>query len=383
MNSMKTHTLTARERYVNTLLFKDTDRVPLIPGYGRESTHNRWHREGLPKGTENISEYAYREAGGTLDWPEAGEDFVVNSQMIPIFEEKVIEKRESSQIVQDWKGNICEIGLEFSVAHLREPIDFCTRSWIKCPVETRKDWEDMKKRYDVDDPGRFSDDAPELGQRLADRKHPITINISGPFWQLREWLGFERLCTLFHDDPGWVKEMIAFWEDFIYRLMDRMFTFLVPDHVHFSEDMAYKAHPMISPAMTREFLMPCWSRWRRKCHDAGVPVVGIDSDGDVSTLIPIMIDAGVDYVDPMEVAAGNDLPAFRREYGQKIAFGGGIDKREIAKGGAYIAREIERLKPVIESGGYIPGCDHGVPADVSWDNFVHYVKLLAKATGWL
>jgi hypothetical protein len=162
-----------------------------------------------------------------------------------------------------------------------------------------------------------------------------------------------------------------------------MFTFLVPDHVHFSEDMAYKAHPMISPAMTREFLMPCWSRWRRKCHDAGVPVVGIDSDGDVSTLIPIMIDAGVDYVDPMEVAAGNDLPAFRRKYGQKIAFGCGIDKREIAKGGAYIAGEIERLKPVIESGGYIPGCDHGVPADVSWDNFVHYVKLLAKATGWL
>ena len=260
MNIMKYHDMTARERYINTLLFKDTDRVPLVPGYGRESTHNRWHREGLPKGTKNIAEYAYREAGGTLDWPEGGEDFFVNTRMIPVFEEKVIEKRENSQIVQDWKGNICEIGLEFSVVHLREPIDFCTRSWIKCPVETREDWEEMKKRYDVDEPARFSDDAAEIGKRLVDRKQPIIIYISGPFWQLREWLGFEQLCILFHDDPGWIREMIAFWEDFIYGLMDRLFTFLIPDHVHFSEDMAYKAHPMISPAMTQEFLMPCWIR---------------------------------------------------------------------------------------------------------------------------
>lgn len=380
---MTSHALSARERYINTLLFEKTDRVPLIPGYGRESTRNRWYQEGLPKETENITEYAYRQAGGTMDWPEEGEDFFVNTQMIPIFEEKVIEKRENSQIVQDWKGNICEIGLEFSVLHLREPIDFCTRKWIKCPVETREDWEKMKRRYDVNDPARFSDDAAELGKRLADRKHPIVINISGPFWQLREWLGFEQLCMLFHDDPDWTREMIAFWEDFVYRLMDRMFTFLVPDHLHFSEDMAYKAHPMISPAMTEEFLMPCWSRWSRKAHDAGVRVVGIDSDGDVTTLIPIMIDAGIDYLDPMEVAAGNDLPALRIKYGQKIAFGGGVDKREIAKGGMDIEREIDRLKPVIESGGYIPGCDHGVPADVGWADFVHYVRLLANATGWL
>jgi hypothetical protein len=375
--------MTARDRYVNTLLFKGTDRAPLVPGYGRESTHNRWYQEGLPKGTRNIAEYAYREAGGTLDWPEAGEDFYIDTKMIPTFEEKVIEKRTHTQIVQDWKGNICEIGLDFSVAHLREPIDFCTRSWIRCPVETRRDWNEMQKRYDSDYPARFPDDARKTGKRLADRKHPIVINISGPFWQLREWLGFERLCLLFHDDPGWIKEMIAFWEDFVIRLLCKLFTYLVPEHVHFSEDMAYKAHPMISPAMTREFLLPSWSRWSGTCHDAGVHVVGIDSDGDVSTLIPLMIDAGFDYVDPMEVAAGNDLPAYRKNYGRKVAFGGGIDKREIAKGGEHIVRELDRLKPVIGSGGYIPSCDHAIPVDVGWAEFVHYVRTLAKATGWL
>jgi hypothetical protein len=40
------------------------------------------------------------------------------------------------------------------------------------------------------------------------------------------------------------------------------------------------------------------------------------------------------------------------------------------------------LRPVIDDGGYVPGCDHGVPSDVSWPNYVHYTGLLAKATGW-
>jgi hypothetical protein len=66
-----------------------------------------------------------------------------------------------------------------------------------------------------------------------------------------------------------------------------------------------------------------------------------------------------------------------------MAYRGGIDKRAMAKGRSAIKKEIERLMPVIESGGYIPGCDHGVPADVSWPDFVQYVKLLAHATGWL
>ena len=66
-----------------------------------------------------------------------------------------------------------------------------------------------------------------------------------------------------------------------------------------------------------------------------------------------------------------------------MAYSGGVDKRAMARGGAVIAAEIERLRPVIDDGGYIPSCDHGVPADVSWPNYVEYVRLLAGATGWL
>lgn len=372
-----------RERHIETLLFGNPDRLPLQPGYGRKSTWDRWHADGLPMDVKDANEYAYRLAGGEREWPRGEEWYCVDGRMRPLFEEKVIERLENSQIVQDWKGNICEIGLEFDISYLRNAIDFVTRRWIKCPVENRADWEAMKERYNPDDPGRLPPDAAALGASLANRSHAVVMGFSGPFWQLREWLGFERLCEAFIEDPDWIREMVAFWEDFIARLLENAFRYLVPDHVHFSEDMAYKAHPMIGPEMTREFLLPSYIRWGEVLRRHGVPVYGIDSDGEITSLIPIWIEAGVHVVDPMEVAAGIDLPALRAQYGKRIAFRGGIDKRCMAAGGSKIVDEINRLKPVIATGGFIPGCDHGVPSDVSWPDYARYVKLLARATGWL
>ena len=55
----------------------------------------------------------------------------------------------------------------------------------------------------------------------------------------------------------------------------------------------------------------------------------------------------------------------------------------MAKGGEALRREFERIAPVIREGGFIPSCDHGIPADVSWSNFLDYTRQLAILTGWL
>ncbi|MDP6154248.1 MAG: hypothetical protein QF785_12780 [Phycisphaeraceae bacterium] len=90
----------------------------------------------------------------------------------------------------------------------------------------------------------------------------------------------------------------------------------------------------------------------------------VDSDGLVEELIPVWLEAGVRCNSPVEVAAGNDLPAMRRRFGERMAYQGGIDRRAIAAGGQELREEIARIKPVIDGGGYIPSCDHGVPANV-------------------
>jgi uroporphyrinogen decarboxylase len=111
--------------------------------------------------------------------------------------------------------------------------------------------------------------------------------------------------------------------------------------------------------------------------------VAVDSDGYIGELIPLWIEAGINVCDPIEVAAHNDINEFRRMFGKRMAYRGGVDKRAIAKGGKVIEEELARIAPVVKDGGYIPGCDHGVPPDISWKNFIEYSRMLATMTGWL
>ncbi len=373
-----------RERYIATLSFQKPDRVPFQPGHGRQSTLREWHKQGLPP---EITDYhahvclqlGIPEAAGTPNQAWPGVSFL----MIPQFEEKVLERKPGTLVVQDWKGNVCEISDQFDVTYLRNAIDFVTRKWIKCPVESRADWPDMARRYDVHDPKRFPSDWADRCRTLKARGYPSGFVVNGPFWQLREWLGFEGLCMMMMDDPDFVREMIAFWQDFISRLLARIFRDYVPDYIVISEDMAYKSKPMVGPEQSRKFLLDCWRAWTEQAKAAGVPILDCDSDGFVGDLIPVWIEAGINCNSPQEVAAGNDLPAYRRTYGTAMAYRGGVDKRAMARGGAAIREEIARLTPTIRSGGFIPGCDHGIPFDVSWPNFVDYCRLLAQATGWL
>ena len=378
--------LNARQRYIATLTFQKPDRIPFDPGYGRQSTLAAWRTQGLPPDVDDYHAYV-RELIGLDLTPYAPVQPRVDPQiittMIPEYEQCIIEERPRSRVVQDWKGNICEIARQYDPSYLRGAPDFVTRSWIRCPVTGPDDWPDMARRYDAEDPSRFPDDFPQRARTLAQRDYVSGILFSGPFWQMREWVGFEGLCMLFLDDPDFVRQMAEFWCDFIARMLIKTFDHHVPDFVMANEDMAYKEKSMISPQMAREFLLPSWRRWADLCHDAGVPIVGVDSDGYVAELIPVWIEAGFNWTTPIEVAAGNDLGAFRREFATQIAYSGGFDKRSIVDGGSRMRAEMDRLKPIIDAGGYLPGCDHGVPADVRWPHFVEYCRLMAQATGWL
>ena len=353
-----------------------------MPGEPRESTLTTWHKQGLPEDVYYM-DYLLDTLGISHECCHETSCVNVDFRMIPQFEEKVLEHKNGHYIVQDWKGNICEISDEFDVTYLRLAKDFVTRAWIKCPVENRDDWEQMKSRYTLDAPGRFADDFIEQCAAAGKNDNLFVVYFSGSFWQLREWAGFEGLCMMMIEQPDLIAEMAQFWCDFVSELLGRIFEHVTPDMIHISEDMAYKAKAMISPAMTREFCMPSWIQWAKQAREAGVSIVDIDSDGFIGELIPLWIESGVNVCDPIEVAAHNDINAFRAQFSHQIAFRQGVDKRAMAKGGKAIRDELKRIEPVIKDGGFIPGCDHGVPFDVSWPNFVEYTKLLAQMTGWL
>lgn len=374
--------MTPRERYQATLLFENPDKVPLQPGGPRESTLKVWHQQGLPEHCSYIDVY-HDLLGITKEVWRPQSPLNVSFKMIPTFEEKVLEHKNGHYIVQDWMGAITEISDKYDYTYIRSAKDFVTRKWHRFPVQTHADWDAMKGRFDPRDPKRFPKDIDETCKRLQDRDDVAHVHFNGPFWQMREWLGMENLCILMVDDPAWILEMANFWTTFVSDVLSFILERVALDSVGISEDMAYKAHSMISPAMVHQFLMPSYTIWAPQIFASGCPIIDMDSDGDVTELIPLWIEAGINVCDPIEVAAHNDIVALRKRFGHKMAYRGGVDKRAIAAGGSTLQAELDRLSPVVESGGYIPSCDHGVPPDVSWDNFIDYVERLAKITGWL
>lgn len=374
--------MTPRQRYLETLLFGKPDKIPFTPGGPRESTLAAWHHQGLPK-DKNYMTALYEILGIEPERTKPVIQLGVSFQMIPKFEEKILDHKNGHYIVQDWMGAITEISDKYDYTYIRSAKDFVTRKWHKFPVENRKDWERMKWRYDPKSPGRFPPDFEQRCQQVQDRDYFLTLHFNGPFWQLREWCGMEGLCILMADDPEFVEEMSQFWAEFVSKTMTPILQRVQLDQVHISEDMAFKGHSMISPKMVRRFLIPVYERWVSEIKASGCPTVAVDSDGYVGELIPLWIEAGINVCDPVEVAAHNDIVEFRRQFGRRMAYRGGVDKRAIAKGGKVIRDELARIAPVVKDGGYIPGCDHAVPPDISWQNFIEYARFLAQLTGWL
>jgi len=374
--------MTPRERYQATLLFETPDKIPFQPGGPRESTLKIWHKQGLPEDTSYVEAY-HDILGLPMEKVRPQPSLDVSFRMIPTFEEKVLEHKDGHYIVQDWMGAITEISDEYDYTYIRAAKDFVTRKWHRFPVQTRGDWEAMKTRYEPHHPERFPEDFEDKCRQLQDRDGVAHIHFNGPFWQLREWLGMENLCILMLDEPDWIEEMVGFWTTFVSETLAPILERVTLDSVGISEDMAYKAHSMISPAMVRRFLMPTYGVWVPQIRASGCRIIDMDSDGAIDELIPLWIEAEINVCDPIEVAAHNDIVAFRKRFGRQIAYRGGIDKRAIAAGGDILQAELDRVAPVIEDGGYIPSCDHGVPPDISWPNFVDYTGRLAKLTGWL
>ncbi len=373
-----------RQRFHAVARFAEVDKIPLTPGSPRESTLEMWRTQGLTEGADYYS-FLMQTLGIPWQPPRVKVDLGVSFKMIPWFEEKVLEHSNGHYIVQDWMGAITEISDEFDYTYIRSAKDFVTRKWHRFPVQTRADWEEhVKWRYDARHPDRFPSDFAERCRLLRERDHVLSINVNGPFWQLREWLGLENLCMMMVEDPDFVQEMIDLWTGFVMDTLQPILSSVDVDEVHLSEDMAYKEHSMISPAMCRRFLLPTWTAWTKMVTSHGQTMVAMDSDGYIGELIPLWIEAGMILCDPIEVAAGNDIVDFRRRFGKRMAYRGGIDKRALARGGAEMRAELMRVvPPLLKDGGFMPGCDHGVPPDISWPNFVAYTHLLAELTGWM
>jgi uroporphyrinogen decarboxylase len=84
---------------------------------------------------------------------------------------------------------------------------------------------------------------------------------------------------------------------------------------------------------------------------------------------------------PCEVDAGMDILMLQERYGDRCGFHGGIQKKALIEGPASIERELRRVQPAVQRGGYIPHLDHACPANVPLENYVLYLKMKREMLG--
>jgi len=170
--------------------------------------------------------------------------------------------------------------------------------------------------------------------------------------------------------PGFREEIVEENERFVIARRG--------DGVLSKQDMCYKTASIISPKHFREFMVPRYQRITALMRKHGVQVILVDSDGHVDELIPLWLEGGLSGVYPFEVAAGEDVVAVRKQY-PRLHIWGGIDKRVLAQDKRAIEAELYAKVPfMLERGGYIPGIDHAVPHDVSYENWLYYREVLHR-----
>ena len=184
-----------------------------------------------------------------------------------------------------------------------------------------------------------------------------------------------------YGNPAWVERMMAERADAIIQITEEVLKHTSFDVFWYWEDMAYNHASLVDPKMYRRFAFKHYRRvndWLRSC---GVRHIGLDSDGAIDELIPIWVDSGINMLWPFEVQSGMDVVAVRAKYGHDLVIMGGIDKRALAIGGDTMRREVDRVMPLVEDGGYIPEADHSIPPDVTWPGFTEYVEYLKSRLG--
>jgi len=343
--------------------FEATDRPPLMELGAWESTTGAWMNE-TDLSREGVSAWMDDRDAIELVCPDFG--------MRPPFEEKTLFRDDETFTVQDRMGLV-----------YRQFVDRPDRSmpeYESFPVKTQADWEAIKKRFDPSDAGRYPADWPakcdewrSAGKIL--HLYGLVMNYyGGPslFGFCRMLLGPERVLYAFYDEPGLIEDMMEFSTEFSIALLRKALAEAPITYVQLWEDMCYRTGPLISPAMFAQYMVPRYKRIVEVIRAAGVDVIFVDCDGDVSQLIPLWLEAGINGVFPMEQVCGNDIYAYRAEYGRDLLISGGIDKRALMGDRAAIDAELEAKIPLTFEGGYTPTLDHWIPPDISYDNFMYY-----------
>ena len=191
-------------------------------------------------------------------------------------------------------------------------------------------------------------------------------------------MGFEKLMLAFSDQPELLHQINRDLLEFNLALLEKIFRVCVPTFMTIAEDMSYNHGPMIAKATFDEFVAPYYRELLPRLQERNVPLL-MDTDGDVTLLVPWLDELGVKGVLPLERQSRVDGFKLRQQF-PRLLMVGHFDKMVMNRGEAAMRGEFERLAPLMQSGGFIPSVDHQTPPGVSLEAYRSYLRLLEEYT---
>lgn len=363
--------MNSRERIKAILAFQESDRIGKTDAYW-EDTLTRWHGEGLPPDAD-VKDYfdfdiepIYLDA--SLRMPE---------KLLEDTAEYTIREDKLGYTAKQWKGKSGALG------------------YLDHVIKTREDWDRLKGRLTVDfggtsrihtvsyfEPFVAYPSWAEMGaifQQVRATDRYVLLHVYGPWEATWRKHGFDTGLMNMALEPDLVREMCDTHVDLVIATLKRAHEEgIVPDGLFLVDDLGMNTGLMFSPRTYDKVVYPAHKRLGDYLHNRDITYF-IHTDGDIRTLIPRLIDAGVQVLQPLEAKSYMDVRALKAEYGRDLVFFGNIDVRKMSASKAELEDEVRtKLDIAMRGGGYIYHSDHSVPPTVSFENYLFLMELLDR-----
>jgi uroporphyrinogen decarboxylase len=361
--------LTSKERFARILKHQPVDRVGLFEVYWKE-TVLQWTAQGHLARPDSVSDHFgldVRRTGGEIT---PGDYRVVNLIANLDAGDQIVEETESVKLIRDGNGALLRWIKDGSGAP--EHVDFT--------VKDRRGWEEHIRPYLLDERTyerriNFAH-YRELRAKCTRDQRFMTCGVVGPFDQMSPMCGHEHLLMGMALDGDWVRIMADLYATVAVHLLEFLFEREgPPDGLWVWDDLGFKNRPFMSPAMYQEILYPAHKKLFDFAHSHGLPVV-LHCDGYVEALIPSLIEAGINCLQPIEAKAGMNLIKLKKRFGDQIALIGGMDVRTLETNDRQIveAELLGKLPPAMAGSGYVLQVDHSVSPLVEYETYRYFVE---------
>jgi uroporphyrinogen decarboxylase len=334
--------MTSEERVLCVLQRGQPDRVPHF-----EWLVDRRVRDALCPGAKDHNDFAV----------QMGQDAVI---VDPIFRKERVSANR-------WRSEWGYISQDTNEEHGIE---------VESPIKTLADFE----RYtppDPHQPWRFA--AVEEAVQAYSGHKAVIVHLNDVFSLPRYLVGMQDLLMAIVAEPELVRAVVEMSVNINLELAKEVVA-RGARIVYTGDDYAYNRGPLMSPRHFREFFYPGLCRVMRGYKELGLYVIK-HTDGNLWKILDMIIDSGIDCLDPIDPQAGMDLGEVKAKYGQRVALKGNVDCAQLMTFGTpqeVVEATKEALRKGMPGGGFILSSSNSIHSAVKPENYVAMLQTLRE-----